>query len=79
MEEKTNAENASDNGFYLESGKNDDYVNFWSAILLLKDEDWFLENLETWLWFNSDDSDAPADFVIEDLRDHYSESRRKSA
>jgi len=66
-------------GFYFESGKKDDYTDFWSAILLLKDENWFLDNLEKWLWFNSDDSDDPEDFAIEDLRAHYVIKEKKSA
>ena len=66
-------------GLYLESGKSDDYTNFWSAILLLKDEGWFLDNVKTWLWFNSDDSHDPEDFAVEDLRAHYVVRRKKSA
>ena len=66
-------------GFYLESGKGDDYTNFWSAILMLKDEEWFLDNVKIWLWFNSDDSDNPEDFAIEDLREHYTAKQRLSA
>ena len=66
-------------GFYLESGCSDDYANFWNAILLLKDEEWFIDNIKTWIWFNSDDSDDPNDFVIEDLREHYAVKHKKSA
>jgi virulence-associated protein VapD len=58
-------------GFYLERGNESDYANFWNAILLLKDQPWFLDNVKTWLWFNSDDSPDPADFVVEDLQKHY--------
>ena len=67
------------NGFYMESGKCDDYTNFWGAILLLKDEKWFLDNVKTWLWFNSDDSENPDDFAIEDLREHYIAKHKLSA
>ena len=66
-------------GFYLERGNANDYTNFWCAILLLKDEDWFMDNVKTWLWYNSDDSDDPDDFVIEDLKGHYSMKHKKSA
>ena len=58
-------------GYYLEGGTNDDFGNFWSAILLLKDQEWFLYNVKTWFWFNSDDSSDPEDFEIEDLKAHY--------
>jgi hypothetical protein len=66
-------------GFYLESGIKDDYVDFFSAILLLKDQDWFMQNVKTWLWFNSDDSSDPNDFVIEDIKLHYSTRMKMSA
>ena len=64
---------------YLGSGSEDDYASFWNAILTLKDEEWFLNNVKTWLWFNSDDSDDPEDFAIEDLREHYLSKHRRSA
>ena len=68
-----------EDGFYFEHGNSEDYADFWSAILLLKDEEWFINNVNTWLWFNSDDSDDPEDFAIEDLREHYTTKRKKSA
>ena len=61
-------------GFYLESGRGDDFTSFWGAILLLKDQDWFMNNVSTWLWDNSDDSSSPDDFAIEDIKNHYSSS-----
>ncbi|MDR1184935.1 MAG: hypothetical protein LBK67_09070 [Coriobacteriales bacterium] len=66
-------------GFYLERGSELDYANFWNAILLLKDQPWFLDNVETWLWFNSDDSPDPADFAVEDLREHYASKQKTLA
>jgi hypothetical protein len=66
-------------GFFLESGRKDDYTGFWGAILLLKDEAWFLDNVKTWLWFNSDDSSDPHDFAIEDIKEHYLRKARKTA
>jgi hypothetical protein len=68
-----------DNGFYLESGLKDDYVDFWSAILFLKDQEWFMDNIKTWLWFNSDDSLDPEDFTIEDIKDNYAQKMLRSA
>jgi hypothetical protein len=68
-----------DNGFYLESGGKDDFVDFFGAILLLKDEEWFMDNVKTWLWFNSDDSANPEDFAIDDIKAHYLRKARKSA
>jgi hypothetical protein len=66
-------------GFYLESGNKDDYVDFLNAILLLKDQGWFMSSLKTWLWFNSDDSSDPEDFAVEDIRAHYDGKVQKSA
>ena len=66
-------------GFYLESGCKDYFVDFWNAILFLKDQDWFIENVKTWLWFNSDDSVNPEDFAIEDIKSHYSGAMTMSA
>lgn len=58
-------------GFYTGQGAPDDYSNFWLAILKLKDQPWFMDNVQSFLWFNSDDSDNPNDFAIEDLRAYY--------
>jgi hypothetical protein len=66
-------------GFYLESGHGNDFTGFWSAILLLKDQDWFMDNVKTWLWYNSDDSSDPDDFAIEDIKSHYSTTLSMSA
>jgi hypothetical protein len=68
-----------EDGFYLESGRKDDFADFWSAILLLKDQDWFMDNVKTWLWFNSDDSLRPDDFAIEDIKSHYLSVPKASA
>ena len=32
---------------------------------------WFMDNANTWLYCNSDDSDNPKDFNEEDLLIHY--------
>lgn len=58
-------------GFYFDGGRQGAYVDFMSAILALKDQSWFLDNVKTWLWFNSDDSSDPDDFAIEDVKRHY--------
>jgi virulence-associated protein VapD len=68
-----------DNGFYIESGRKNDFADFWNAILLLKSQEWFLDNVRTWLWFNSDDSSDPEDFAVEDIREHYLAKARKTA
>jgi hypothetical protein len=66
-------------GYYLERGNKDDFADFWNAILSLKDQDWFLYNVKTWLWFNSDDGADPDDFEVEDLREHYLANAKMTA
>lgn len=44
-----------DDGFYYENGREDGFFGFMSSALILKDRDWFLDNVDTWLWYNSDD------------------------
>lgn len=63
-----------DNGFYYGNGSKDSFSAFMSAALFLKDQAWFLDNVKTWLWFNSDD--YPESCCIEDVKEHY---RRKLA
>ena len=69
----------ADDGFYLEKGAPDDFAHFWSIIWALKDQPWFLPNVKSWLWFNSDDNDNPADFDVEDLAAHYRKQLRIGA
>ena len=57
-------------GFYLGSGAKTDFGNFGRAVWTLGKKAWFLENVDTWLYFNSDDSDDPDDFVIEDFKEY---------
>ncbi len=59
-----------EDGFYLGSGAKTDFGNFGRAMWTLSKKAWFLENVKTWLYFNSDDSDDPDDFVIEDFKDY---------
>jgi hypothetical protein len=56
-------------GFYLGTGSPDDFGNFGLAMVTLGKKPWFMDNVGTWLYFNSDDSDDPDDFVIEDFKE----------
>jgi hypothetical protein len=56
-------------GFYLGTGSPDDFGNFGLAMVTLGKKGWFMENVDTWLYFNSEDSDDPEDFVIEDFKE----------
>jgi len=59
-----------EDGFYLGSGAKTDFGNFGRAMWTLSKKSWFLDNVDTWLYFNSDDSDDPNDFVVEDFKDY---------
>lgn len=54
-------------GIYVGSGKPDDYAKFWSIIWALAKKDWFMQNVEKWLWYNSDDGKDENDFAVEDI------------
>ena len=55
-------------GFYLGDGGRTDFSYFGLAFNTLRKEQWFLDNVKTWLYFNSDASDDPDDFVVEDFK-----------
>ena len=66
-------------GYYTGSGLPNDFGNFGIAMTTLGKKRWFMENVDTWLYFNSEDSEDPNDFVIEDfketcLKHYYSEA-----
>jgi hypothetical protein len=57
------------NGFYLGSNARSDWSHFGLAFNTLRKKDWFLSNVKTWLYFNSDASEDPEDFAIEDCKE----------
>ena len=66
-------------GFYLGSGAKTDFGNFGRAMWTLGKKAWFIENVETWLYFNSDDSDDPDDYIIEDFKDYCLKKYKETA
>jgi hypothetical protein len=58
----------SDGGFYLGRGDSKDFSYFGLAFNTLRKKEWFIDNVQTWLYFNSDASDDPEDFVVEDFK-----------
>jgi hypothetical protein len=58
----------STDGYYVGNGSKNDFGSFGRAMWTLKRHPWFMDNVDTWLYFNSDDSDDPNDFVIEDFK-----------
>jgi hypothetical protein len=59
----------TDDGFYVGTGAKGDFGNFGLAMWTLGKKAWFMDNVKTWLYFNSEGSDDPNDFVIEDFKD----------
>jgi hypothetical protein len=48
---------------------NGDFTSCGSLILVLKDKEWFINNLKEWLWYDSDDN------TTEDLKSHYAKEK----
>jgi hypothetical protein len=63
-------------GFYLGTNSRKDFSTFGIAFNTLRKKEWFACNVKTWLYFNSDASVDPNDFVIEDFKD-YCENRMR--
>lgn len=58
-------------GFYVGNGTLKDFSYFMLAITLLREQSWFVDNVSEWKWYNSDDSDNPNDFAVDDILEHY--------
>jgi hypothetical protein len=56
-------------GFYSGSGLSSDFGNFGIAMTTLGKKQWFMDNVATWLYFNSEDSEDPDDYIIEDFKE----------
>ena len=56
---------------YLGHDKPTDFAYFGKIMLGLKNQDWFMDNADKWLYCNNDDSDDPNEFNVEDLLVHY--------
>ncbi len=66
-----------EDGFYYPNDYEDGFVAFMSSAFILGDYDWFLDNVATWLWYNSDD--YPEDECVEDAKEFFLRNRRKTA
>jgi hypothetical protein len=66
-------------GFYVGTGSPDDFGNYGLAMVTLGKKDWFMNNVDTWLYFNSEDSDDPEDYVVEDFKEFCTERYLASA
>ncbi|MDR3307448.1 MAG: hypothetical protein LBS58_00920 [Coriobacteriales bacterium] len=67
------------NGFYLGSGNKTDFSYFGLAFNTFRKKNWFVDNVNTWLYFNSDASDDPNDFAVEDFKEFCRERMQASA
>lgn len=52
---------------YKGRGSRHDFALFGKNILLLKRQDWFMNNINKWLWFNSSNGNSEDDFSVEDI------------
>ncbi len=52
-------------------GQAKDYGCFGKLITALRKQLWFMEYVERWVWFNSDDGEDENDFAVEDVLRHY--------
>ena len=52
-------------------GRKKDYGCFGKLITALKKQAWFMEYVERWVWYNSDDGEDEDDFAVEDVLLHY--------
>jgi NADH:ubiquinone oxidoreductase subunit len=57
-------------GFYNGTGSGKDFSRFGLAYSTLSEKDWFLDNVKTWLYYNSDASYDSEDYVVEDFKEH---------
>jgi hypothetical protein len=57
------------NGFYEGRELSSDFARFGMAMTTLGRQAWFMDNVDTWLYFSNDDSDAPNDFAVEDFKE----------
>lgn len=69
-------EDGSGSLVYRDNGHERDYGRFGKIVNTFKKQAWFMDNVDVWRLCDSDDSDSPEDFNVEDLLNHY---RKKQA
>jgi hypothetical protein len=60
----------STDDFYVGLGSKDDFARAGFAMTSLRQKPWFMRYVKTWLHYNSDESDDPENFAIEDFREY---------
>lgn len=53
--------------FFVGRGQAGDYGCFGKMITTLKNQQWFMEYVVRWIWYNSVDGENEDDFAIEDV------------
>lgn len=56
---------------YMGHERSSDFASFGKIMLGLKEQAWFMDNADKWLFCSNDDSDDPSDYNEEDLLVHY--------
>lgn len=57
--------------YFYGTGDPRDYGAFGSLITSLKEQEWFMNYVVRWVWYNSDDGHNENDFAVEDVLYHY--------
>lgn len=69
--EEINKAKIEDTIFYYGNNLSSDYSVFSNIIVYLKDKDWFISNIDSWIWFNSDNGISEDDYSVEDILYYY--------
>ena len=69
--EEINKAKIEDTVFYYGNNLSSDYNVLSSILIYLKDKDWFILNIDSWIWFNSDNGITEEDYQIEDILEYY--------
>lgn len=71
FKEEINKAKIENSVFYYGNNLSSDYNVFSSILVYLKDKDWFISNIDSWIWFNSDNGITEEDYHIEDILEYY--------
>ena len=61
--------------FYVGKGRPRDYGAFGLLIMTLHEKEWFMNYVERWVWYNSDDGRTEEDYSIEDVLYFFTKKR----
>ena len=75
--EEINKVKSEDCIFYYGNNLSTDFSTFSNIIIYLKDKDWFISNIDSWIWYNSDSGVTDDDYDVEDILEHYIGIRSK--